>query len=114
MGKQHIFKIMENLPKDITDKLPTLDQFSKNRGGAVSYIFMLCFFLYFFYSEFIKRDDCGAKIESFEKVIMQKDAMIQQLNTRVLRLETALDVKNGVIEKVGEKLGGGPSMGGSK
>lgn len=112
MGKQHLFKIMENLPKDITDKLPTLDQFSKNRGGAVSYIFMLCFFLYFFYNEFLKRDDCGAKIETLEKAMVQKDAYIMQLNNRVLYLETALDVKNGVIEKVGEKLGGDPSIGG--
>ena len=106
---------MENLPKDIADKIPTVDQFNRNRGGAVSYIFMLIFFLYFFYNEFLKRDDCGQKIDSFEKVIIQKDAMINQLNTRVTKLETALDVKTGVIEKVEEKLVSGElSTGGSK
>lgn len=95
---------MENLPKDIADKLPTVEQFNKNRGGAVSYIFMLIFFLYFFYNEFMKKDDCGQKIESFEKVILQKDNMINQLNIRVSKLETALDVKTGVLQQVEDKL----------
>lgn len=97
---------MENLPRDIVEKIPTPEQFVKNRGGMVSYIFMLIFFLYFFYNEFLKRDDCGQKIESFEKVIIQKDAMINQLNNRVSKLETALDVKTGVIQQVEEKLVG--------
>lgn len=95
---------MDNLPKDITNKIPTIEEFNKNKSGAVSYIFMLCFFLYFFYSEFIKRDDCSAKIASFEQVIIQKDNMIDQLNERVTRLEIALDVKNGIIDKVEQSV----------
>lgn len=104
-----------DIPEKVAEKLPTMEQWRKYGSSSISYVFMLCFFLYFFYSEFIKRDDCGEKIASFEKVIKQKDVMIEQLNTRVLKLETALDVKNGIIQKVEEKVSSDiPQVGGSR
>ena len=100
---------MSNIPEQLAEKLPTVDQYSKNPGTVTRYIFMLIFVGYFFYSEFLKKDDCGSKIEAFEKVILQKDDMIQKLNARVTKLETALDVKTGVIERVEQQVAAVPA-----
>ena len=95
--------MIDNIPDKITDKLPNLEQYSKKPGASVSYIFMLLFFVYFIYSEFIKEDDCGKRIVTLEQVLIQKDDMIDKLNKRVTDLEIALDVKNGVIRRVENK-----------
>lgn len=84
----------------VTDKLPSLDQYKKDTKSAVSYVFMLVFFLYFIYNEFVKKDDCGSRVTTLETVIKDKDNMIQLLNKRVDRLEIALDTRNGVINRV--------------
>lgn len=110
---------MENTPnlptKELTEKLPTMEQWKKYGSSAVTFSFMIIFVIYLLWVEFIRRDDCSSRIESFEKVILQKDIMIEQLNTRVSRLENALDVKNGVIKNVEEKVTASPQeVGGSK
>lgn len=90
------------IPDKMVDKVPTFEEYKKDKKSAVSYIFMICFFIYFFYNEFIKRDDCGEKIAVLNTTITQKDVMINQLNERVIKLENAIDVKNGVIKEVKE------------
>lgn len=103
-----------NIPKEVIEKLPTADQWKKNGSSMVTYSFMVLFIFYFLWNEFIKQDSCGEKIASFEKVIIQKDNMIESLNQRVSKLENALDVKNGVIKSVEERVSDAQSAGGSK
>lgn len=104
-----------DIPENLSEKLPTMDQWKKNGSSAVTYSFMVLFIFYFVYREFLSRDACSAKIASFEQVITQKDNMIEQLNERVTRLEIAFDVKNGIIDKVEESVSPEPKeVGGSK
>lgn len=101
----------ENLPEEMAKKIPSFDDYKKNQRAAVSYIFMLFFFGYFFYKEVMAKDDCGEKVAAFEKVILQKDEMIQSLNKRVEKLETAFDTQKGVVEHVKNTV---ENVGGSK
>lgn len=101
----------ENLPEEVVKKIPTFEDFKKNQRAAVSYIFMLFFVGYFFYKEVMSKDDCGEKVAAFERVILQKDEMIQSLNKRVEKLETAFDTQNGVVERVKTTV---ENVGGSK
>lgn len=52
----------------------------------------------------MKKDDCGEKIAVYLEVSKQKDEIIKRQNKRIDKLETTVDVKNGTIELVKEKL----------
>lgn len=101
----------ENLPEEMAKKLPDYDKYQKNPKGVVSYVFMILFFGYFIYKEFMAKDDCGEKVAAYVSVILQKDEMIQSLNKRVEKLETAFDTQNGVVERVKTTV---ENVGGSK
>lgn len=104
---------LENIPKEVAEKIPDFEQYKSSPALARQYIFAILFILYFLYNEFIKKDDCGSRIETLETVIIDKDKVIIQLNNRVSRLETALDIKNGVLNRVESKadsLGMGGSL----
>lgn len=96
--------MFNNLPDKVTDKVPDYREYKESPKTAVSYVFMLVFFIYFIYNEFVKEDDCGSRIVTLETVLKQKDLMINQLNTRVSILENALDTKNGVIKLIENKV----------
>lgn len=104
---------LENIPEEVAKKIPDFEQYKASPVKVFQYIFMILFVIYLVYNEFLKRDDCGSRIETLETVITQKDQMIVQLNNRVGRLETALDIKNGVLNRVESKadsLGMGGSL----
>ena len=94
---------LENIPDKITDKIPTIEEYRKSPNTAISYVVMILFFMYFVFQQFVKEDDCGNRIATLEKVIIQKDDMINKLNNRVSALEVALDVRTGVIKQVVEQ-----------
>lgn len=95
--------MIENIPDKITDKVPGFEEYKKSTKSAISYIFMLMFFMYFLYSEFFKRDDCGQRIATLEKVINEQKEMDKKKDARISALEVALDIRNGVIKRVESK-----------
>lgn len=90
----------ENLPDKALDKIPNFESFKKNEKSGTFYVFLIIFFCYFIYNEFVRREDCDKRIETMEKSGIYKDQMIDQLTKRVSILETALDVEKGVTKIV--------------
>jgi uncharacterized coiled-coil protein SlyX len=93
---------LNNIPEEVSKKLPNIDQWKKNGSSAVTYVFMILFVIYFIWNQY--KDDCGSRIATLEIVLKQKDAMINQLNSRVSLLENALDTKNGVLRRIETKV----------
>lgn len=89
-----------------TDKLPSFDQFKKHTGSAVGYAFMVVFFFYFMYTEFWKKDDCGQRIATLERVLKKLEEDNMKKDERISSLEVALDIRNGVIKEVESSVGG--------
>lgn len=59
----------------------------------VAYVLLL----YFVYREFNNKEDCGKIVTKYEKIIKVQDE-------RITKLETYIDVKNGVIKEIKDKV----------
>ena len=70
-------------------KIPQFASFLKNPIHVVAYVLLL----YFVYREFNNKEDCGKVVAKYEKIIKSQDE-------RITKLETYIDIKNGVIKEI--------------
>lgn len=87
----------------LAEKLPTFGQFKLNPIHAVAYVLLL----YFVYKEFTENNRC----KELETIVVEYKSIIDKQDQRILVLEKYIDIKNGVIMEVTERL---ESKGGSK
>lgn len=92
--------MIEKQVENLAQKIPSFEEFRKNKNSSWGYLFYICFFLYFIYKEFVQKDDCGQRIATLEAVMKDKDRTIQLQGERIRALEVAWDVRNGVIQRV--------------
>lgn len=83
---------IKNVPEEVSKKVPSLNQYRKDPKSAITYAFMILFFAYFGYKEYTAQTELKDKLKAFDKILDQKDIMIDDLNKRVKTLEKAVDV----------------------
>jgi|GEM_PF-4129109 len=80
----------------IQDKVPTYSQFKMNPIHVVAYVLLL----YFIYKEFTEQNKC----KELEVIIVEYKAIIVKQDQRISNLENFIDIKNGVIKEITNKL----------
>ena len=70
-------------------KIPSFKEFKSSSIHVVAYVLLL----YFVYREFNNKEDCGKVVAKYEKIIKSQDE-------RITKLETYIDIKNGVIKEI--------------
>lgn len=80
----------------IQDKVPTYSQFKMNPIHVVAYVLLL----YFIYKEFTEQNKC----KELETIIVEYKAIIDKQDQRIENLENYIDIQNGVMKEVKNKL----------
>lgn len=94
---------MDDIAKQGMDKLPEFKEFKKDTKAGTFYFFLIIFFGYFTYNEFIRNKDCDKRLEVLEKTIVVYEQQRIEDKTRIGNLEKALDIQLGVVRVVSIK-----------